>query len=47
MAKTGFSKKKKKTLFVSKLGLNLRNRLVKRYICSMVCVVLKLGHFDK
>lgn len=42
MTKTEFSKKK--TLFVSKLGLNLRKKLVKLYIWSMVCVVLKLGH---
>jgi len=45
MAKTGFSKKK--TILVSKLGLNLRNKLVKWYVWSMVCVVLKLGHFGK
>jgi len=43
--KTGFSKKK--TYFVNKLGLNLRNELVKWYIWSMVCVMLKLGHFGK
>lgn len=47
MAKTGFSKKKKKTLFVRKLGLNLRNKPVKWYVWSMVCVVLKLGHFGQ
>ena len=46
MAKTGFSKKKK-SLFVSKLGLNLKNKLVKWYIWGMVCVVLKLGQFGK
>ena len=33
MAKAAFNKKK--TLFTSKLGLNLRKKLVKRYIWSM------------
>jgi hypothetical protein len=33
MAKAAFNKKK--TLFTSKLDLNLRKKLVKCYICSM------------
>jgi hypothetical protein len=43
--KTGFSKKK--TIFVSKFSLYLRNKLVKLYNWNMVCVMLKLGHFGK
>jgi len=35
MAKAAFNKKKKKTLFTSKLDLNLRKKLVKCYIWSM------------
>ena len=34
MAKVAFNKKK--NLFTSKLGLNLRKKLVKRYVWSMV-----------
>jgi len=45
MVKAAFDKKK--TLFTSKLDLNLRKKLVKRYIWSMVFMVLKLGHFIK
>jgi len=33
----------KKTLFTSRLDLNLRKKLVKCYIC----MVLKLGHFGE
>jgi len=36
---------KKKTLFTSELDLNLRKKLEKCYIWSVVCMVLKLGHF--
>jgi hypothetical protein len=36
-----------KTLFTSKLSLNLRKELVKCYIWSIVCVVLKRGHFGE
>jgi hypothetical protein len=35
MAKAAFNKKK--TLFTSKLDLNLRKKLVKRYIWSIAC----------
>jgi len=42
MAKAVFNKKK--TLFASKLGLKLRNTLVKCYIWTIFYVVLKLGH---
>jgi hypothetical protein len=45
MAKAAFNKKK--TLFTSTLDLNLRNKLVKCYIWSMVCMVLKLGIFGQ
>jgi hypothetical protein len=38
---------KKKTLFTSKLDLNLRQKQVKCYIWSMAFMVLKLGHFRK
>jgi hypothetical protein len=43
MAKAAFNKKK--TLFTSKLDLNLRKKRVKCYIWSMICtcMVLKLG----
>ena len=33
MAKAACDKKKKKTVFTSKLDLNLRNKLVKGHIC--------------
>jgi hypothetical protein len=42
MAKTAFNKKR--ALFTSKMGLELRKKLVKCYIWSMV---LKLGHFGQ
>jgi hypothetical protein len=45
MAKAAFNKKM--TLFTSKLDLNLRKKLVKCYICSIACMVLKRGHFGK
>ena len=45
MAKAAFSKKK--TLFTSKLDLNLRKKLVKCYIWSTVFMVLKLGRFGQ
>ena len=45
MAKSAFSNKK--TLFTSKLDLNLRKKLVKYYIWSRLCMVLKLGHFGQ
>ena len=45
MEKAAFSKKK--TLFTSKLDLNLRKKLIKCYIWSMACMVLKLGHFGQ
>jgi hypothetical protein len=35
----------KKTFFISKLGLNVRKRLVKYYTWNITCLVLKLGHF--
>ena len=35
MSKAAFNKKKKDTLFISKLDLNLRKKLVKCYIWSM------------
>jgi hypothetical protein len=35
---------KKKTLFKSKLGLKLRNTLLKCYIWTIFYMVLKLGH---
>jgi hypothetical protein len=38
---------RRKTLFTSKLDLNLRKNLVKCYIWSMHCMALKLGHFGK
>jgi hypothetical protein len=38
MAKAAFNKKK--NLFTSKLDLNLRKKLVKRYIWSIYCVAL-------
>jgi len=42
MAKAVFNKKK--TLFTSKLGLKLRNTLLKCYIWTIFYMVLKLGH---
>ena len=45
MAKAAFNKKK--ILFTSKLDLNLRKKLVKCYIWSMVFMVLKLGRFGQ
>ena len=45
MAKAAFNKKK--TLSTSKLDLNLRTKLVKCYIWSWLCMVLKLGRFGQ
>ena len=45
MTKAPFNRKK--TLFTSKLDLNLRKKLLKCYIWSIACMVLKLGHFGK
>ena len=45
MAKAAFNKKK--TLFTSKLDLNLRKKLVKCYIWGMAFMVLKLGRFGQ
>jgi len=45
MAKAAFSKKK--TLFTSKLDLNLRKKLIKCYIGAWLFMVLKLGHFGQ
>jgi hypothetical protein len=45
MAKIAFNNKK--AIFTSKLGLNLRRKLVKCYIGAGLCMVLKLGHFGK
>jgi hypothetical protein len=45
LAKAAFNKKK--TLFTSKLDLNLRMKLVKCYIWSIAFMVLKRGHFGK
>jgi hypothetical protein len=45
MAKAAFNKKK--TLFASKLDLNLRKKLVKCYIWSIACMVLKHGTLQK
>jgi len=45
MAKASFNKKK--TLFTSKLDLNLRKKLIKCYIWSMAFMVLKLGRFGQ
>jgi ABC-type uncharacterized transport system YnjBCD permease subunit len=47
LAKAAFNKKKKKTLFTSKLDLNLRRKLVRYNIGAYVCMVLKIGHFRK
>jgi len=43
MAKAAFNKKK--IPFYQQIGLKLRKNLIKCYIFSMVCVVLKLGRF--
>jgi len=45
MAEAAFSKKK--SLFTSKLDLNLRKKLVKCYLWSIVFMVLKLGPFGQ
>jgi len=45
MAKAVFSKKK--NLFTRKLDLNLRKKLIKCYIWSMLYMVLKLGRFGQ
>ena len=45
MPKSEFNRKK--TLFTSKLNLNLREKLVKFHIYSMAFMMLKLGHFGK
>jgi hypothetical protein len=47
IAMTKAASNKKTTLFTSKLVLNLRKKLVKCYIWSIICVVLKLGLFRK
>jgi hypothetical protein len=39
--------KKKKILFTSKMDLNVRKKLVKCYIRSIACMVLKRGHIGK
>jgi hypothetical protein len=45
MVKAAFSKKK--ILFISKLNLNLRKKLVCDTYGIYICMVLKLGHFGK
>ena len=45
LAKAAFNKKK--TLFTSKLYLNLRRKLVRYNNGAYVCMVLKIGHFRK
>jgi hypothetical protein len=45
LAKAAFSKKK--TLFTSKMDLNLRRKLVSYNIGAYVCMLLKIGHFRK
>jgi hypothetical protein len=45
LAKVTFNKKK--TLFTSKLGLNLRRKLVKCYTGAVLCMVLKHGHLGE
>jgi hypothetical protein len=45
MAKAAFNRKK--TLFTSKLDLNLRKKLVTCYTWSITSMVLKRGHFGK
>jgi hypothetical protein len=37
----------KKTLFTTKVDLNLRNRLVKCYFGAQLSMVLKIGHFGQ
>jgi hypothetical protein len=44
-AKAAFSRKK--IIFTNKLDLNLREKLVKCYICSLAFMVLKSGHFER
>ena len=46
MAKAAFNKKKN-LFFTSKLDLNLRKKLVKCYVWSWLCMVLKLGRCDQ
>jgi len=38
---------KKKSLFTSKLILNLRTKLINCYIWSILCMVLNIGLFRK
>ena len=45
MEKAAFSKKK--TLFTSKLDLNLRKKLINSTFGAWLCMVLKLGHFGQ
>jgi hypothetical protein len=45
MVKATFNKKK--TLFTSKLDLNLRKNLVNYYILNKDYMVLKIGHIEK
>ena len=45
MAKAAFSKKK--TLFTSKLDLNLRKKLIIATFGAWLCMVLKLGSFGQ
>ena len=45
MEKAAFNEKK--TLFASKMESNLRKKLVKRHVWSILCMVLKFGHFGK
>ena len=45
MEKVAFNKKK--TLFTSKLDLDLRKKLVKCYFGAWLCMVLKLGRFGQ
>ena len=45
LAKAAFNKKK--TLFISKLDLNLRKNLLRYNIGAYVCMVLTIGHFRK
>ena len=44
MAQAAFNKK---TLFTSKLDLNLRKKLVRTKFGAQLCGVLNLGHFEK
>ena len=45
MANVAFNKKK--TLFTSKLDLDLKKKLVKCYIGAWLCMVLKRGRFGQ